>query len=366
LGAFLATINIFKMLGRSLADVYSEFMEIQQSVGPLKRITELMNMETDVQLRMKVNESWRTQGEEFRQAARRSSQRAVEGSVTGFPVDLVPISLSKLSFKYPNKPPILQNVDIMFEQGKMHAFVGPPHEGKATFLRLIGQVLIPQSTADFNSGTVFIPPHLRVLHLSQEAFFLHGTMLQNLIFNTSMTKVGGLSRIKKICEVLQFPEAMMAHLNEPDRENSAASGGSTDDDVFSWLGTLSHSDYPRVNLARALIMNPECLVLHKPFLVFGDEEGHLIVAAIRKHVDEKGLELSVEQRKFRRPRTVFFSSSSQQGLEESDFVYHVGIEVGVKQITKSEAVEEVSQFQSVHHYESQFAVTNVQAERTIS
>merc|ERR1711904_119747 len=125
-------------------------------------------------------------------------------------VDTIPISLTSLSFRYPAKQNIWDAITIKFDQGKLYSFVGPPHEGKATLLKLIGQVLLPDIDSD--NGSLFVPPHLRILHLSQEAMFLSGTLLKNLIFNQDFEKVGGMDRVRRICELLHFPAQVREHL----------------------------------------------------------------------------------------------------------------------------------------------------------
>jgi len=246
-----------------------------------------------------------------------------------FPVDLVNISVNSVAFKYPSTSNIINNVSMSFAQGKLYAFVGPPHQGKATFLKLLGQVLLP-ADADLDGGTdggsVFVPPHLRILHLSQDTMFWTGTFLHNLVFNTHLSKVGGLDRVKMILEQLEFPAELMSRIQPPD-ENVAVDN---DTDFRSWWSMLSQSDFPRITLARALIMNPECLILHKPITLFDEAESKRAIALLRNHVDHRGIGLSEEARKFRRRRTVFFSSSSGDScILEADCIYNVSEKDGV-------------------------------------
>merc|ERR1719217_1291425 len=70
LGAFLATINVFKEIGVELAEIYKEFMEIQKSIGPLRKVCHFMNLETDLNQRMTINRERRTAGNEKRRRAR--------------------------------------------------------------------------------------------------------------------------------------------------------------------------------------------------------------------------------------------------------------------------------------------------------
>ena len=46
-------------------------------------------------------------------------------------------------------------------QGKLVALVGPHGSGKKTLLSLMGHMIFP------NDGSIFIPSHLRILHVTQ-------------------------------------------------------------------------------------------------------------------------------------------------------------------------------------------------------
>merc|ERR1719329_708099 len=321
LGAFLATINVFKEVGLELQEIYLELMEIQTSFGPLRNLTRLMNLPTDLEQRMWVNRSRRKSGETRWDLARKNSTESVDGNGHHiFAVDRVPIELEDVSYSHSDAK-VVDRVSMKFPQGKFYTFIGPSHQGKATLLKLIGQVLVPQ----LNSGTIHVPPNLRVLHVSRDTYVLNEPLLVNLIFNTDIAKLGGFVRVRKICERCGFSKHMLETLDaqEPKPRSSAAnfaqlesgqasvwheeSGESPDMTLRNerWAIRLSHADHARLNIARALVLNPECLVMHKPVIAFSDEEARHIMALIRMHVDERGLELSAEDRHFRRPRTVF-------------------------------------------------------------
>ena len=46
-----------------------------------------------------------------------------------------------------------------------------------------------------------------------------------------------------------------------------------------------------MHLARALVANPEVLVMQKPTSHFDLRHGHLVTGGLRAYVDERGLEL---------------------------------------------------------------------------
>jgi len=310
-----------------------------------------MNLETDLQTRMAENRRRRLQGNEKRLAARDEHKRNSEVSLnlksiteTGgpqvlktdqgeqvFAVDMVKIEIQNLSFYFGDRP-ILLNVNATFPQGKLFAFIGPPHQGKSTLLKLMGQVLLPNENSD---GSIFVPPHLRVLHLSQETFFLSTTLLKNIVFNSDMKKIGGLDRIRKICQLLRFPAYMMSHLEDEEEPGDMEARS----EIFrSWMSMLSYTDFARINLARAFIMNPECLVLHKPALAFDDSEAKDIIRLLRLHVDEKGLLLPEEGRTYRRRRTVFFTAASMDAIEHADMIYEVSTKNGAVPVSKEQAL----------------------------
>lgn len=243
-------------------------------------------------------------------------------------VDAVHIRVQNLSFSYkPEKGEkqvaVLDNVNISFEQGKLYAFVGPPREGKSTLLKLLGEALYPQE----NCGDIFVPPHLRVLHVSRDATILRkATFLKNILLNSALKDVGGIDRIMKICIRIGFSNKMLELITEDPEVEERLNA--------KWSGELSHTDYARLNLARVLVGDPEVLVIHKPALLFDDREREKTIQLLRDHVDERGLEMPVATRRFRRPRTVFFTSMSAVAVRKADAVYKVSLKDGVRPIPK--------------------------------
>ena len=75
-----------------------------------------------------------------------------------------------------NAKPVFTKLSAKIAQGSMVVVTGPQGEGKNTLLKLIGQVLVP------DSGTVFVPPHLRVLHVSADAYFVNVSLKSNLFY----------------------------------------------------------------------------------------------------------------------------------------------------------------------------------------
>jgi len=321
-----------------MQEIYGECLEIQRAFGPLRKICHFMNLETDLPQRMRINRMRRQEGEDKRQIMRSTVPQHADSEE--FAVDQVEIEVKSLSFQYATgAPPVLFGISLNFEQGKLYAFVGPPHEGKATLLKLLGQVLLPQE----NGGHIFVPPHLRILHVSQQSTILATSLLKNITLDQDVKKLGGPDRIRRICKDLGFSPGLLKTLNDnlgvPDESPLSVS---TEVQVIQegdkpeqspWTACLSDTDHSRLTLARVFVMNPEFVVFHKPVLMFNEHEAEKMLKAVRAHVEERGLELEQRGRRFRRPRTVFFTSSTLAGVMTADRVYRVCTE-GVYPIEK--------------------------------
>ena len=99
-----------------------------------------------------------------------------------FPTDFIPFHFQDVGFSFPSGKAVLKGVDLTVLQGSMVAIeLGGDHGGgRQTFLRLIAHELFP------SKGEIFIPTHLRILHVSQEPLILDGSMLQNLTFGCNI------------------------------------------------------------------------------------------------------------------------------------------------------------------------------------
>ena len=122
------------------------------------------------------------------------------------------------------------------------------------------------------------------------------------------------------CKRLGFAQETLSLLDEAEEEEPEFG-------LEVWMSQLSYTDRARINLARALITNPEVLVVHKPALFFDDGDAKLVLDLLREHVDERGLELPKEGKRHRRPRTVFFTCAKIVGVTLADKVFEVRLKV---------------------------------------
>jgi ABC-type multidrug transport system fused ATPase/permease subunit len=326
LGMFVTMLNIFKELGKEIEEIYIDCIEIQKCFGAIQKISVYMNMPVDVIDRMRTNRLRRSTGRRQQLKARSSVHDNLEDlEKVQFPVDTIRIQADHLGFTYSGAAhPILDDVTVEWEQGRLYAFFGPPHQGKATLMKLLGQVLTQEG--EDTKGSIFVPPHLRICHVSQETLIMRGSFLDNLIMNTSLERCGGLERVRSICKELRFPKALVDLLDSPEPADSEVNAN-------TWEAQVSHTGYARLALARVFVMNPEVVVMHKPLAAFDEEkETPLILKLLRRYVEQRGLILPEEDREYRRPRTVFITCSSKAQAKDAHAWYHVSTRWGVRKV----------------------------------
>jgi len=330
LGIFLATIQIFgSHLAEAITELNAQLMVIIKAFVPLKELTVFFNLPLELPELKTINQKRRQQTFSKR-AALLDCPTAGSGA---FRSDMIPVEVTDLSFEYgqgDGQYCVLKNVNVSVPQGSMVAVVGPHNSGKSTFLSLLSNILIP------TSGHIYVPSHLRVLHVSREPMFLRASLLQNLALGLPPHMID-VDRIKKILRKLDL-EDMIEVLNR-DLHQSIGDGkdGICDDNASAreklrqlditdckdvgWDNSLNHSRKVKLHIARALIANPEVLVLQRALQAFEEDVACEILDVLRKHVKERGLCLPEESRASRRPRNVFWCTQSAAQAVQADAVW---------------------------------------------
>jgi hypothetical protein len=88
---------------------------------------------------------------------------------------------------------------------------------------------------------------------------------------------------------------------------------------------LSYTDKCLLHIARAFVLNPDVLIIHKPIEHFNDLHSLLVLELLREFVSGGGIERPAHDNPLHRhPRTCIFSASSVKSTETADLVLHVG------------------------------------------
>lgn len=326
LGAFVATTRIFKELSEQFSEMYNELMKIASGCGPLRKLTDLFNLPTDAKHWKKVNR-WRRE----RTKDLRSQIYEVEGLEekmrehnVAFRSDLIEIQCVNLAFGYEKRDTLLHNVNVAVSQGKIVAVVGAHGNGRSTFLRILGHQLFP------DEGHVMIPTYLRILHISKDPVLLGFSVVENLTFGDPradpdlvkkiMTELG-MNKVMDMAEEAWARKGNNA-CNEASSESSKG-GGEDEIPAENWGKKLNYVEIAKIHLARALIVNPEVLILQRPLIHFDDDEADRVRKVLFHHIRNRGLCLPKETAARRRPRTLFFSPSSEREATQADVLWEV-------------------------------------------
>merc|ERR1719203_1133768 len=99
--------------------------------------------------------------------------------------------------------------EVSMQQGKLIYILGPHGEGKSVLLRLLSGVTLPKVGDEDEEPLVFVPSHLRQLHVSSEPLFFEGTLMKNLTLGVREgDRDGARARVLKVCRRLGLPQVV--------------------------------------------------------------------------------------------------------------------------------------------------------------
>ncbi|CAL1151781.1 unnamed protein product [Cladocopium goreaui] len=158
--------------------------------------------------------------------------------------------------------------------------------GACIFKDVTLQVVFPQQ------GFIFIPSHLRVLHVTQEAIVLETSAWRNLTFGEQALDP---ARVRRILETMQM-KATLKLVETQLYADTASAKEDAEAAENSWLENLTYTEKVKLHLARALLMNPEVLVLQRPLHHYDANTAKMVLQLLKTHVEERGLAMPAETR----------------------------------------------------------------------
>lgn len=316
LGSFLAMIGVIKTISDNMNKLFESGMHVLGSAGPLRSLTTMMNQATDCEMLMAIDK-WRQEETQERWKNSVSDEHFADEA----PVfDLLPIQLKNVGFLY--SPVRLHSMWLFKEIGSdipQGSVVGVVGTNKGPMMHLLGGRKVP------HRGYIFLPTHLRVLHVPPEPIVLNMSCWKNLTFGMP----GRCDKENEVTEVKEKSvfgvldqlglQMLKDFITRPeDRMNDK------EIDWIKYTETMSWKELMKMDLARALLCNTEVLVVQRPLDHFREKEEHTkMVAILKDHCIGRGLGLSLETATTRRPRTVFLTMEDETLQHHLDIVLNV-------------------------------------------
>jgi len=149
---------------------------------------------------------------------------------------------------------VLRNISFEVSQGEILVLLGPSGSGKSTLLRLIagleradgGEIALRDKTIASVERGVFLPPEKRNLGMVFQSFAVwpHMTVAEHVGFPLMVRRCSKMDILHRVAKALEF-------VNLSGLENRLAT-------------ELSGGQQQRLSLARALVYDPDILLLDEP------------------------------------------------------------------------------------------------------
>ena len=273
-----------------LTELGDTFDLYQRAMASFKRINALKNTQPDIQ----------------------------NGSIEAGSIEKL-ISLEDVNFSYVDNFPVLNDVSINIKKGSTTAIVGSTGSGKSTLIKLLLRLY------DVKAGKIkFDDIDIKDLNIhslrktiglvSQDIFLFEGTVFENIAYGNLEASNGDIWKAAKLSESDEFINLL------PNKE----------DTIVGERGQkLSGGQRQRISIARAILKNPEILILDEATSAVDNETE----AAIQRSLDT-----------LKEGRTVIAIAHRLSTIRNADIIYV--LEKG--QIVESGTHEELVKLKKVY------------------
>ena len=183
---------------------------------------------------------------------------------------------------------VTHDVSFAVRKGELSAIIGPNGAGKTTLFNLITGKLVPDAGEVLYKGERIDGLHLadiarrgigRAFQIT--SIFKERTALENVLVAV-LAREGRTTRLMR---------RALSHVGEVRESMELLSMVALADRADTRAGSLPHGDQKRLDIAVALALNPEMVLLDEPMAGMSPEERSVTVDLIRKIWKEKALTL---------------------------------------------------------------------------
>ncbi|MEM9175496.1 MAG: ABC transporter ATP-binding protein, partial [Myxococcota bacterium] len=189
------------------------------------------------------------------------------------------VEFDGVTFGYDPQEPVLHDVTLRAESGKMTAIVGRSGSGKSTLLQLVARFRDPQAGAvriagidarSFTTEQIFD----LVTFVFQDVYLFPGTILDNIAFGRSEASREDVVAAARAARAHEFIEALPRGYDTPVGEGGA---------------TLSGGERQRLSIARAILKDSPIVLLDEATASLDPTNERLVQEAIATLVRDKTL-----------------------------------------------------------------------------
>ena len=189
------------------------------------------------------------------------------------------VEFRNVSFSYDERDPVLKDVSFHVKTGERVAITGPSGVGKTTLVSLILRFYRPTEgevyfdglpASEYEVGSL----RRRIGYVSQSTRLLSGTIMENLRYGNPEASEEQVLRAAKIADLHSFISTLPAGYETEIGENGVH---------------LSEGQRQRVSISRALVKNPDILILDEPTAALDGATEESVMRSIATLVQDKTL-----------------------------------------------------------------------------